>query len=282
MTDRTDHRAEAERLLADANEWGRQAEEPTPEVGELACLAYAAVHALLAIHDTLTAADRYAANEERQREEAEPDPLDEDDHRDRLTRNGNRLRRWGTKCWHIKRPAGHGSSACGATLDDWDDQDGPLTFAPDAEPDPLNEDDHRDRLTPDGTEWRRTIAGCWHPTIGNVQSRRRCHWNLAYVQSLRGPLAFAPDAQQEATGGDLRASEGESGAEEGGEAEQAVEPLLCPECGLAGDSIDEHNARGCRYVMCDCKLSPSDIARVLIAEAVKPEQAVEQAGGGRG
>ena len=92
MTDRTDHRAEAERLLDYADEWAAQAGEPMPEAGELSCLAYAAVHALLALHDTLIdpkpepltatrpwppwpstlpdvdAADRYAANEAKQRE----------------------------------------------------------------------------------------------------------------------------------------------------------------------------------------------------------------------
>ena len=104
MTDRTDHRAEAERLLAGADIWAVQAGGLSPKAGERACLAYAAVHALLAIHDTLTdlkpepatvthpwqnpltvthpwppwpstlpdvtAADRYAANEAKQREAA--------------------------------------------------------------------------------------------------------------------------------------------------------------------------------------------------------------------
>ena len=70
MTDRPRpyHRAEAERLLDYADEWAAQAGEPMPEAGELSCLAYAAVHALLAIHDALTAADRYAANEAKQRD----------------------------------------------------------------------------------------------------------------------------------------------------------------------------------------------------------------------
>ena len=73
MTDRTDHRAEAEWLLADAREWARQAGDLSPRASERACLAYAAVHALLAIHDTLTAADRYAANEAKQREAGDAD-----------------------------------------------------------------------------------------------------------------------------------------------------------------------------------------------------------------
>ena len=134
------HRAEAERLLADAREWGQET-----ELGELTCLAYSAVHALFAIHDTLTAPDRYAANEAKQREET----------------------------------------------------------------------------------------------------------------------------TQEAAGDDLTASGDEGGPVEGGEADNTEEPLLCPKCGPAGDTIDEHNARGCRYVMCDCKLSPSDIARALIERATR-------------
>ena len=106
-----DHRDEAERLLDYADEWAAQAGEHTPEAGELTCLAYAQVHALLAIHDALTAADptpnpltathpwppwpstlpdadaadRYAANEARQRKAGDADgapsvtaPADED------------------------------------------------------------------------------------------------------------------------------------------------------------------------------------------------------------
>ena len=53
----TDHRAAAERMLADADEWTAQAGELSPEASELSCLAWAAVHALLAIHDALAAPD---------------------------------------------------------------------------------------------------------------------------------------------------------------------------------------------------------------------------------
>ena len=68
MTDRTDHRAEARELLTQADghtsqNWPAMTGEHKADV-----LAAATVHALLAIHDTLTAADRYAANEEQQRE----------------------------------------------------------------------------------------------------------------------------------------------------------------------------------------------------------------------
>lgn len=160
MTDRTDHYLAAQGALTDAREWGRQAEEPTPEVGELTCLAYAAVHALLAIHDTLTASDRYAANEARQREEAEPDPLDEDD--------------------------------------------------------------HRDRLDSDGDRWVHTSRGCWH-IVPAVCVGDDCHVTLTYISEGYGPLTFAPEAAPDAPRDDLSAPEGESGAEERGEAEDAVE-----------------------------------------------------------
>ena len=156
MTNR-DHRAEAERLLGDADAWGLQAEEPSPALGELICLAYSVTHALLAIHDALTAADRYATNEAKQREEAEPDPLDENDHRDRITGDGYRLTRHGPRHWHWGSPV----------------------------------------RCPVAHEAGLTSLGWWDAT--------------------RGPLAFAPDAAQEAAGGDLSALEGESGAEEGGE-----------------------------------------------------------------
>ena len=73
MTDRPNHRAAAQGALADAREWGWRAGELSPEASELSSLAYAAVHALLAIHDTLTAADRYAANEAKQREAGDAD-----------------------------------------------------------------------------------------------------------------------------------------------------------------------------------------------------------------
>ena len=85
MTDRTDHRAEAAELLGDADVWAAQAGELSPEANERACLAHAQVHALLAIHDTLTSADRYAANEAKQRKAGDADgapsvtaPADED------------------------------------------------------------------------------------------------------------------------------------------------------------------------------------------------------------
>ena len=205
MTDRTDHRAAAERMLADANEWAAQAGELSPKASERACLAYAQVHALLAIHDTLTdlkpepatypwpmtglthtrgaqwdAADRYAANEAKQREAGFP-------------------------------PVFHGPG---------------------------------ERL----------------------------------LAARPAPLAFAPEATQDATGDDLSASEGESGDEERGEAEEAAEPLLC-ECGHPinwhrFDDSDE--VAECAAPRCPCDLRPSDIARALI------RRAVEQAGGGRG
>ena len=176
MTDHTDHHREAERMLADANEWAAQAGELSPKARERACLAYAQVHALLAIHDTLTSADRYAANEAKQR-------------------------------------AGFP----------------PVFHGPD------------ERL----------------------------------LAARPAPLAFAPEAAQEATGGDLSASESESGDEERGDPEDAAEPLLC-DCRHA---IDRHlTVLGCLgpegSCVCDCDLSASDIARALI------EQAVKQTGGG--
>lgn len=135
-----DHRAEAERMLADAREWARQAGELSPKASERACLAYAAVHALLAIHDTLTAADRYVANEAKQRE-AEPDPLDENDHRDRINKYGERLVRsfrghWHTSQYDCREVCRFETDATSFTLDSWDIYSSPLTFASPAPQDP--------------------------------------------------------------------------------------------------------------------------------------------------
>ena len=55
MIDRTDHRAAAGMLLAYADEWAAQAWKLSPEASERVCLDRAHVHALLAIHDALTA-----------------------------------------------------------------------------------------------------------------------------------------------------------------------------------------------------------------------------------
>lgn len=85
MIDRTDHRAKAEWLLSDAREWAALAGELSPRSIAALCLDRATIHALLAIHDTLTAADRYAANEAKQREAGDADgapsvtaPVDDD------------------------------------------------------------------------------------------------------------------------------------------------------------------------------------------------------------
>lgn len=125
MTDRTDHRAKAEVGLSDAIQWGRQA-------GELSCLAYAAIHALLAIHDTLTASNHRATNEEQQQEEEledapAPDPLDESDHRTRHDNDGSHWRR-GPHGWYLSYPE-NGIF----TLTDIDKLYGPLEFC-DCEP----------------------------------------------------------------------------------------------------------------------------------------------------
>ena len=276
MTDRTNHRAEAERLLTDANEWSMIVGELGPEASERACLAAAQVHALLAIHDTLTAADRYAANEERQRG-AGYDPLDEDDHRDRLTdlaptpvdtehwiawpEGAAETRKVAEFVERMAKPEPEPATGNVTVVDSG------LTV-----PDPLDEDDHRDRIDCNGQRWGRMDGGCWHHEGKYPHDFGRCSWTLQQLQGAYGLLTFAPEAAQDATGDDLSASEGESGAEERGDTDNAPEPLLCPEC---GDHINTHDIEGCAH-LCDCPRTPEDVARALIAEAV------EQAGGGRG
>ena len=238
MTDRPRpyHRAEAERLLDYADEWAAQAGEPMPEAGELSCLAYAAVHALLAIHDTLTGPrpgcrchggdsvcivcarhDAYAAREAELRDAAEPDPLD--------------------------------------SSRDYDEHERA------AEPDPLDEDDHRDRMDGNGDIWQRVHEGCWmEPGLPPVfHGPAQC----LPLTALPGTLTFAPDAAQDATGGDLSAPEGESGDMEGPDTDNAQNAILCPEC---DDHINEHTVSGCWYTLCDCPRTPEDVARATITD----------------
>lgn len=68
--------------------------------------------------------------------DSEPDPLDENDHRDRLDSYGNRWTRseWG--CWHLSNDPLCGARCDEATLKDLDELHGPLTLAPDADPAP--------------------------------------------------------------------------------------------------------------------------------------------------
>ena len=221
MTDRTDHRREAERLLTG------------PEDGERACLAAAQVHALLAIHDTLTdlkpkpvtvthpwqnpltvthpwpstlpgvAADRYATNEAKQRED-EPDPLDETDHRDRLDREGYIIRRKGHECLAWPEFLGFHDSDAGEPLSSINYTAGPLTLAPD----PLDENDHRDRLDGYGRIVRRKGHERWawleHPKFNGGRegwawlefprsNSEHAGWSLSRINSSDGPLTFAPE-----------------------------------------------------------------------------------------
>ena len=71
----------------------------------------------------------------------EPDPLDEDNHQDRLDRDGVRLNRVSPHHWH---PASTGKlcglGCKGLTLLNWDSSYGPLTFAPDADGAPSVDD----------------------------------------------------------------------------------------------------------------------------------------------
>ena len=191
MTDHhTDHRYEAERMLADADAWASVAGELIPEASELSCLNRAQLHALLAIHDTLTAADSYFANEERQREVGadpldglklkpevldaldrltkcapapKPDPLDEDDHSDRQA-GDRRIVRHGRGHWHTPATSGTWCDAdcTEMSLRHWARVYGPLTFAP--EPPPEDSSTHYyptniDRA-PDGTAWSWGVAEC--------------------------------------------------------------------------------------------------------------------------
>ena len=126
------------------------------------------------------------------------------------------------------------------------------------EPDPLDEDDHRDRQT-GGVRIVRRGHCCWHPDPGPHHDPP-CGCDLDYWDGQFGsPLTFAPDAPQEAASADAAPSV------------HASEPADVPcEC---GHGIDEHHT----YGYCDfcpsrtsgrCDLTPSAVARLAIARAV--------------
>lgn len=68
---------------------------------------------------------------------------------------------------------------------------------PAPQPDPLDENDHRDRVDQNGRTWSRLPDGCW------ASEAVWRHFTVAEVASYFGPLAFADDPQtpQEATSG---------------------------------------------------------------------------------
>lgn len=354
MTDHIDHRAEAEILLADADEWASQAGELSPRASERACLDRAQVHALLAIHDTLTAADRYAANEAKQREAGagcptlveclrtleatrpgtddrpldaayreglhtaydhlrsllvehgvpvsprvdEPemseaaewrsrggsDPLDESDHRDRIvaaivaaTNAANEAQ--------VRQLLGMGGGRRGAAAYYFDRRQGPLAFAPEAaqeaKPDPLDEDDWRDRVDRDGDRWVRNPVGRWHTRILRDCRALECEWTLAHLSERYGPLAFAPDTDGTPSVTAPVADDPADDAVDGKEGERRylnAQTVLCPEC---GHDIDRHAYDDDRAVdlcgecpdteRCPTPL-PSQVARALMEQAANIER----------
>ena len=75
------------------------------------------------------------------------------------------------------------------------------------EPDPLDENDHRDRIDGDGRRWGRMDGGCWHHEGKYPHAFGRCSWTLQQLQGAYGLLTFAPEAAQDAPRADLTASE---------------------------------------------------------------------------
>lgn len=162
--------------------------------------------------------------------------------------------------------------------------------------DPLDEDDHRDRVTASGRTLRRHGWKHWHSEEG---SGFRCsHQPCVGVLTLSGwgswdgPLTFAPEAAQETPRADPSAPQDESGAVGGGGAPtpymrrlsvapegantgDAQEAILCPEC---DDHINTHNMEGCRRHRCDCPRTPEDVARALIAQAAPVDMGMEHKG----
>ena len=123
---------------------------------------------------------------------AEPDPRDEDNHADRYDRGGERWV-WCDGCDGF-RMNGHGPHKPG---DGWlavelDKTYGPLTFAPrPAEPDPLDEDNHADRVDRYGTRW------VWCDRCGGFRMDGHAVHEPSYgrsafwIDEIHGPVTFA-------------------------------------------------------------------------------------------
>ena len=225
-TDMTDE------YLSSAGHWERINVSASAIIGDpqklnLPVIVQDLCRALLDLHEALTASpcdcarhDAYAAREAEQREAAEPDPLDESDHRDRFDCDGDRIVRHGERHWHY-----------------WD-----------------------------------TPCAC-HP--GSLLKSLRDF-------TLFGPLTFAPDEPQEAASSHETPPSTPAGPEDGPDEDDG--PLECPDCGhqMSAHKYDDDYADD-RCWDCDidrntgersdvCRLLPSDIARVLIDRAVTTER----------
>ena len=136
------------------------------------------------------------------------DPLDESNHDDRIDRYGERWV-WCDGCNGF-RPYFHGmhESGCGFTAAGLDEHYGPLTFAPCQSAttagsdtsqesatvaDPLDEDNHADRIDRDGDRW----VWCDRCDGFRLGARHEVHksgygWSAYGVNEACGPLTFAP------------------------------------------------------------------------------------------
>ena len=196
------HRAEAERLLDYADECAAQAGELSPEASERACLDRALVHALLAIHDALTAAGPAPTNP---LTATHPWPATLPD-----TPSGQAFTARDKEAMDAVRAR---INALGEWLPVMEEALTP-------EPDPLDEDDWSDRNDSEGKRWaRRGVLWCLETCTCDSGSLE-----LDQIDAISGPLTFAPEPPQEAAGGDLSASQPEGERGEGGGADDAQGP----------------------------------------------------------
>lgn len=235
MIGRTDHYLAAQGNLSDARHFATEAGIRPPREEEALSLQWAQVHALLAIGDAL-------------RDRLDPGLLRG------LERMNDVLSQLGAR--------------------------GPITgdTEPDSEPDPLDENDHRDRLAADRLRIVRCGRGHWHtPAIGGTWCDADCtEMSLRDWAHRVGPLAFAPDADGApsvtAPVTDDPADDAEGGSESQRRNLNAQTDVLCPNC---GHDIDVHALQGdgmrCRswHTDCQCDWWPSWIAARLIRQAVK-------------
>ena len=126
----------------------------------------------------------------------EADPLDEDNHTDRIDRDGSRWV-WCDECNGFRLDIHHGAHMSGYGVDaaGIDEHYGPLAFAPrpaapQPKPDPLDEDNHTHRIDRHGDRWV-WCDDCNGFTMDG-HGMHESSWSAVEIDKAYGPLTFTP------------------------------------------------------------------------------------------